>query len=459
MRRPPSALLAIGGFGVAVAALSVMATAAVVLLAPQPPGLRISAAEAILALRSESPGFSRQSSAEPPPGVRAPMLEQTIAAGIGRSPDDVRVVWLEGVWREASRARGSASGQAATAGRETAVGETGAVVFFQRQHGQMPAGAPAAMLAGSRSPLLDMPLPAFSASVRQTDGRWLSIRPVRPWLGGWQLTVLLALAASLLLLAPVAWLFARRLTRPFRALARALDDDAVQLPDDGPRELREAAAAITAMRRRLAIETTERARMLTAIAHDLRTPLTGLRLRIETAPEPQRARMIADVERMQAMIGEVLSFARDEAAPPERVEVRALVGEILADLAAPPEVVRLSPGDAAWVTVGASSLRRAVENLVRNALEYAGSCTVHVRSVDAAVQVSVVDAGPGIPPGDRERLLRPFERGDASRNRGTGGAGLGLSIVQDFASRHRGAVTLTEADDGGVVATLSLPAA
>ncbi|MEJ8630416.1 HAMP domain-containing sensor histidine kinase [Sphingomonas sp. I4] len=224
-----------------------------------------------------------------------------------------------------------------------------------------------------RKALIDLPMTGFTTSVRQLDGRWLSVEPTRPFLGGWQRNILIALAVSLLLLAPIAWFFARRLTRPFRALAGALDDDTVEaVPQEGPRELRDAAAAIGAMRNRLAIEATERARMLTAIAHDLRTPLTGLRLRIEATPEPQRARMVADIERMQAMIGEVLAFAREAATPADVLDVRPLLAAIVEEMARDKAAVRLLPGDDAQILVAEPAFRRAVENLVRNAIDYAG---------------------------------------------------------------------------------------
>lgn len=310
-----------------------------------------------------------------------------------------------------------------------------------------------------RRTFIGLPMPAFAASVRESDGRWLSVQPVRPLLGGWQRNILIALAVSLLLLAPLAWLFARRLTRPFRALAGAIDNTADAVPEEGPRELREAAAAIAAMRTRLAAEATERARMLTAIAHDLRTPLTGLRLRIEAAPEPQRARMVTDVERMQAMIGEVLSFARDAATPCELLNIRPLLAGIAADMSTGSATIWLAPGDDAWIAAPAPAFQRALENLLRNAIDYAGGGTIDVRQVNDDVIVSVTDAGPGIPAADRERLLRPFERGDTSRNRETGGAGLGLSIVNDFAAQHRGDITLADAAGGGTVAALRLPAA
>lgn len=457
MRQAPSALVAIGGFGVAVAALSVGTTAAIVLLAPQPPVLRMSAAEAIAALRAPVPGFDRRMVATPPEGTRVTILEGLIAAELRRSPRDVRVTWPKNMPKVGSDVR---KVTAATMRRADAQRLPTSFVLVQRGGGRFEMISPRAATDVIRTSLIGLPMPAFTVSLRQADGRWLRVEPARPFLGGWQRTILIALAVSLLLLAPIAWIFARRLTRPFRALAEALDDDGTAaIPQDGPRELREAAAAIATMRNRLAVEAVERARMLTAIAHDLRTPLTGLRLRIEATPEPQRARMVADVERMQAMIGEVLTFARDAAGPAEMLDVRPLLDGIVGEMTESSAKVRLLPGKDARIAVPEPAFRRAVENLLRNAIDYAGGGTIAVRQVDVDVLVSVADDGPGIPAADRERLLRPFERGDASRSRDTGGTGLGLSIVRDFAAQHRGDFTLAEAPDGGTIAILRLPAA
>ena len=463
MRRAPSALMLIGGFGVAVAALSVAATAAVVLLAPQPPALRMSAAVALAALREDLPGYERRVAAAPPDGVRAAMLEQMMAAELRRSPADVRAVWLDGALpRETMRFSNRRVGVPAgvlNPGTGIPASRSTSFVLVGRPNGSFRMVAAPATTGAMRRTIIGLPMPAFVASVRGSDGRWVSVRPVEPLLSGWRLNVLIALALSLLLLLPLAWLFARRLTRPFRALAGALGDTADILPDEGPRELREAAAAIAAMRSRLAAEAAERARMLTAIAHDLRTPLTGLRLRIEASPEPQRARMVADVERMQAMIGEVLSFARDAAAPDELVEVGPVLAEIVADMGANGATIRIASGDDARVAVPAPAFRRVIENLLRNAIDYAGGGTIEARRRDDDVVITITDGGPGIPATDRERLLRPFERGDTSRNRGTGGAGLGLSIVRDFAAQHRGEFTLADAAGKGTLAALRLPAA
>ncbi len=457
MKRAPSALVSIGGFGIAVATLSVATTAAIVILAPQPPVQRISAGEAVAALRAPRPGFARRMVAGPPQGARLTMLEGLIAAELGRPARDVRVTWPDGTAPVGVRVEKTSIRTGLTPGAKPL---PPSFVLVGRGRGRFEMVAPARASGDIRALLIGLPMTAFVASVRQADDRWLSVEPTRPFLGGWQRNILIALAVSLSLLAPIAWFFARRLTRPFRALADALGDDRMAaVPPEGPRELRDAVAAITTMRNRLAIEAAERARMLTAIAHDLRTPLTGLRLRIEATPEPQRGRMVADVERMQAMIGEVLAFAREAAAPAELLDVRPLLAAIAHEMARGGATVRLLPGDDARIRVAAPAFRRAVENLLRNAIDYAGGGTIAVRDDDATVAISVADAGPGIPAADRERLLRPFERGDASRNRDTGGVGLGLSIVRDFAARHRGDFTLADAPGGGTVAILRLPSA
>jgi signal transduction histidine kinase len=454
MKRAPSALVAIGGFGVAVAALSVATTAAIVLAAPPPPSIRMTAIDAISALRQPVAGFERRVDSAPPTGTRISMVELLIASRLGKPARDVRVTRLDSAEPVSIRfqmvPRPSQTPNATT-------NLPSPFILRQSRTGKIEIVDPGAIDGALSAALLAMPLPAYTASVRQADGRWLVVEPVQPFLGGWQRSILVALAVSLLLLAPLAWIFARRLTRPFRTLAGALEDHAAQIPKEGPRELREAAAAIAAMQNRLAIEAAERARMLTAIAHDLRTPLTGLRLRIESAPEPQRARMVADVERMQAMIDEVLSFARDAAAPAEIVDVRPLLASIVAEMSQPDAPIRLLAGDTPTVRVPEPAFRRAIENLVRNAIDYAGGGVIALEQDERQVRISVSDNGPGIPATDRERLMRPFERGDASRNRGTGGAGLGLSIVRDFVAQNRGEFTLSDAPGGGVIATLRLP--
>jgi signal transduction histidine kinase len=167
--------------------------------------------------------------------------------------------------------------------------------------------------------------------------------------------------------------------------------------------------------------------------------------------------MAADAHRMQGMIQEVLEFARGGDAPLEPVAVRSIVAEVVADMSIPGKTLTLEPGPAVTVITNESGLRRAIENLARNALDYAGGGRITLDHEGNMAVIAVLDFGPSIPAADRERLLRPFERGEASRNRGTGGAGLGLSIVDSFAKLCGGSLCLDDSPGGGLTATLRLP--
>lgn len=450
MKRARSALTAIGGFGVMVAATSVGTTAGIVLLAPDPPALQVTVAEAAAALRGGTNGFQHIDTG-PPEGAPAPLIEQLLAEELGVPAQTVRAVWLDGAPRQPARS------VAILTPRDPASRPPPSFVLKPRDGGTFELVAPTATVGPLRRLLLVQPQPAFAVGVRRDDGGWSSVIPRRPLVSDWRLRVVAAFGLSLLLLAPLAWLFARRLAQPFRLLAENIEATHAPLPVGGPRELRDAAAAIARFRGRLLDEAKERTRILTAVAHDLRTPLTSLKLRIEAIPEPQRTRMAADTDRMQDMIREVLDFTRDIDAPCETTAVRPVLAQVVADMAGTGGTLTLEPGPDVTITVSESSFRRAVENLARNAIDYAGGGRIALWVEDNTMVIAVSDAGPGIAKQDRERLLRPFERGDGSRNRGTGGAGLGLSIVDNFAKLHGGRLTLDDAPGGGLVASLTLP--
>lgn len=455
MNRAPTALRSIGAFGIAVAVISVVSTAAVVVLAPEPAQQRMTTAEAIAALRGEETALVRDVGPAPE-GARARLIESLITSELDRTVDEVRVIWAEDI--DESRTNPTFRVAGTMLREPTMAADRAPVVLLRAPDGDLSRITSERTASRFQEALVSVPFPSFSASVRLEDGRWMTVSQPRPLLSKWQRSVLIALAVSLLLLAPLAWVFARRLTRPFRALAGALEEGSGPVPQAGPRELREAAGAIAAMRTKLTDEAMERARILTAIAHDLRTPLTGLRLRTETVNEPQRSRMVHDIERMESMIGEVLGFARDAASPARPIEVRAFVTEIVGDLGDGARLVEICPGDEVTIAVPPPAFRRVVENLIRNAIDYAGAGTIAIERDNHRMVLAVSDRGPGIAESERERVLRPFERGESSRNRGTGGTGLGLSIVHDFAVRHRGAFKLRESAAGGVLAELSLPA-
>ncbi|HCT24706.1 MAG TPA: two-component sensor histidine kinase, partial [Stenotrophomonas sp.] len=230
------------------------------------------------------------------------------------------------------------------------------------------------------------------------------------------------------------------------------------LPDDGPREVQVLARAISTGRERLHEQAQEMTRMLAAVAHDLRTPLTGLRLRAEFAPPQQAARMVADIERMDAMIEQVLDYARGELQPLQMqpLDLAALLEEcVQSALLRGVEISIEGPDTLPWQG-DALLLRRAIDNLIDNADRYAGAVQLHADVVGNQAQLDVMDRGPGIAEVDRTRLLQPFQRSESSRSRATGGTGLGLAVAANVARRHGGELLLLPREGGGLIARLLL---
>ena len=306
----------------------------------------------------------------------------------------------------------------------------------------------------------------FSASVRQPDGRWATVEPPRGLLSPWQLRVLLALGISMLLLAPLVWWLARRLTRPIRVFAEAAerlgaDPDAEPLAPSGPSEVRTAIHAFNDMQASLRDHMRQRTQTIAAIAHDLRTPLTRLRFRAEQAPGPVRDRMATDIEEMDALIAQAMAFVRGEATPERREPLD--LGPLAADCAAGFTETGADvsfEGDGALPVEGdPAALRRALANLISNAVKYGGGARVKAFAEDGRAVVEIADDGPGLAGEDLEAVFEPFHRGERSRSRETGGAGLGLTVARQAARAHGGDVVLIPRDGGGLTARLDLPLA
>ncbi|HEX8261294.1 MAG TPA: HAMP domain-containing sensor histidine kinase, partial [Allosphingosinicella sp.] len=206
----------------------------------------------------------------------------------------------------------------------------------------------------------------------------------------------------------------------------------------------------------------EKDRMLGAIGHDLRTPLASLRIRAENmGPEEERERLVATVEEMTATLDDILTLARTGRArePVRPVDIAALaeaVAEELRDLGQP---VSCEPSPRAVLAVQANLLRRALRNLLDNAVRHGGGGRVAVEARDDRVEIRVEDVGPGIPPERLDEVLEPFRRLETSRNRESGGAGLGLAIAHAVALAHGGRLTLANRAGGGLRASLILPKA
>jgi len=309
----------------------------------------------------------------------------------------------------------------------------------------------------------------LAVSVGLRDGRWLNVTAHVPRPQGfWTPGALASIALMGIVILVLSLWAVRRLTRPLRAVADAArrmgqDPRMDPLPETGSRELRAVAAAFNDMRERLARLVDNRTRLLAAISHDLRTPITTLRLRAEfVEDEDERARMLATLDDMEAMVRATLDFARDDVTTEEArsLDLRALVEALCDDLAATGrDVVVAEPPTIEPLAIRGRprALRRAVANLVQNACAYAGAARVSVEAGPGTWAVVVRDDGPGIPEEHLARVTDPFYRVEGSRARETGGIGLGLSIVQAVADAHGGRLILANRPEGGLEARLDGP--
>lgn len=307
----------------------------------------------------------------------------------------------------------------------------------------------------------DFPRSAMVISLRLKDGTWLSFAtPPAPHAPIWRMQFFWAGALALLVVVVVSVWAVRRATQPLDLFTRAaerlgLDFNAQPLAEGGPREVQRAAKAFNLMQRRLQTFVHNRTHMLAAISHDLRTPITRLKLRAEfVGDDEQRQKMLADLDEMEAMIAATLQFARDDVMgePAEAVDLAALVREC-ADL----DKVRCTTPDALPFTGRPLGLKRMVNNLLGNALRYADGAEVELLATSDSVVLSVRDTGPGIPEAMLARVFDPFVRVEGSRSRETGGVGLGLAAVRSIAQAHGGDVVLRNRPGGGLEAQVTLP--
>lgn len=329
-----------------------------------------------------------------------------------------------------------------------------------------PHGVPAAMrpmheamMAGRTEPV------ELTLSIRLASGDWLNVRTMfhrpGPQLSPQALLPLLLMAVAVAL---VAWWTARRVVGPMRALAVGADRlgrglDADPLPLTGPSEVRETTQAFNRMKDRLTRFVNERTHMLAALSHDLRSPLTAMRLRIEMLDETEDSiRLKALVEEMQAMVEATLEFARDvaKAEPTASVDLAALLGDLVGDVGG--ERATLAPSPPVPVMVRPQALNRALRNLIDNAVRYGGVAKVTLTQEPGMAVIKVADQGPGLPEDHLESVFEPFVRLEWSRNRDTGGVGLGLAIARTIIQAHGGTITLRNLPEGGLEAVVGLPA-
>lgn len=282
-----------------------------------------------------------------------------------------------------------------------------------------------------------------------------------PWSTEVLVAALVAIAAASLASAYIA----RRVTRPLSDLAKAASivahgGPAPLLAESGPVDVREAAIAFNAMTGEVSRTLESQRQLLSAVGHDLRTPITAMRISLEFVEDAElRERLQHNLDELQELTEAVLSAARGTGGEIKRnVDLSALLESICADLDDLGEPVRCSAGeDPAPLVCRPNEIRRAVRNLVENAVAYGGSASIALAQTATSYEILVEDEGPGIPEADQGRVFEPFVRLESSRNEDTGGTGLGLTLVKAIAEGHGGAVTLENRAEGGLRARLRLP--
>lgn len=305
----------------------------------------------------------------------------------------------------------------------------------------------------------------FIAAVQRDSGEWRVMESiVEGFPNAFERQALWLFAIGAVTLLPVSWLFARALAAPIRRFsdgARRLGTDphAPALERQGPAEMLNAIDSFNAMQGRVTRLLQERSHMIGAIAHDLRTPLMRLAFRLDSLESPLREKVEADIGEMKAMISAALDFVRDQAAvgARERLDLRLLVESVVDDQSDVGHDVTLAGGEPITVLGDPLSLRRMVVNLVDNALKYGARARLRLKVSGAQCLLEVDDDGPGIPESLQARVFEPFFRTETSRNRDTGGIGLGLTTVRAVVLDHGGDIELRNRKDGGLRVVVSLP--
>jgi len=305
----------------------------------------------------------------------------------------------------------------------------------------------------------------FQVGFRQPDGRWLIAAPKATLAPSpWQQRLILSLALSALALTPLAYWFARRLAKPIAIFAEGAerlgrDPTSPPLAIRGSSEIAVAVDAFNHMQERLARYVQNRTAMVGAIAHDLRTPLTRLRFRVESAPDDLRAKMAADVAEMEAMISGTLAFVRDatQTAKRTKLELSSLLESLADEMSETGLSVTIERADRVVVDGDPVALKRLFNNLLDNAVKYGREARVRVFACEDQAVVEIDDSGCGLPAPELERVFEPFHRHEASRSRETGGIGLGLAVARSVARAHGGDAALENRAGGGLTARVTLP--
>lgn len=295
----------------------------------------------------------------------------------------------------------------------------------------------------------------------------LSALYLRPQGNGPNQEIVAATAVSILLVSLLAALMARRIVRPLSELTRAASVGAMsagavpRVPETGPEDVRAAASAFNSMTEKVASTLESQRHLLSAVGHDLRTPITAMRINLEFVNDDElREGLLRNLDELQALTEQVLSAARGAGGETKRsVDLSALVESLCSDLDEMGEPVKWDLQTPAPISCRPNEIRRAVRNLVENAVAYGGEADVTIKDAPGGYEIQVEDRGPGIPEADQQRVFEPFVRLESSRNLETGGTGLGLTLVKAIAEGHGGDVVLENRTGGGLRARMRLPRA
>lgn len=307
----------------------------------------------------------------------------------------------------------------------------------------------------------------FDVTIRLPDRQRIVFRMLAPPPGQpLPRQIFLNLGLLTLVLALVLYAMTRSITKPLSQLARAADavgrgEGHQHVEESGAQELRDATRAFNTMQERLQRYLDSRTRVLAAMSHDLRTPLTRLRLRAETIEDPEtQARFVADIEEMSQMVGGALNLFKglNDAEVASSVLIDDLIGALQEEYREMGADIAIEGHSNGPILAKVQALKRCLSNLLNNAVKYGDRAVVHITDGQQLI-VSIRDQGPGIPEEALEQVFEPFFRVESSRNRDTGGTGLGLSIARDIAQAHGGSISLRNLPEQGLEAVLTLPRA
>jgi signal transduction histidine kinase len=306
--------------------------------------------------------------------------------------------------------------------------------------------------------------PPMSVSIPVPGRGWLVMPlqelppPGPPWMLLVGYMALIAVGAT-----AVALFAAAKISRPLGMLEQAItsigpDGNLPHLPETGPEEVRATAQALNRLSSRLKTAMESRMRLVAAAGHDLRTPMTRLRLRAEFLPDDERDQWLNDLEELDRIADSAIGLVREEAEPgsAEPLALDRLIAALVDDLAAMGMNVRLGAVEPAWTRAGPLALKRALRNLIINAATHGGGATVEVAIRGEAPTVVIADRGPGIPPELIEQAFEPFFRVDPGRRQQVPGAGLGLAIAREIVVRSGGGIAIRNRDGGGLIQTVTL---